>query len=293
MSAALDLPVPSEVADGVVALVQEPGTLGLSNSVLIRDGDSGLVFDTMLFPEMSQVVADTAARLGVRVETVLHSHHHIDHCGGNSVFGDARIVAHPRVVADIERMLGNITVFDWLMPRFAGRFASLDVRVPEAVDPAELDIPGDGQPLVFGPGHSFLDVAIWFPACRVLVAGDLCVNGVTPLAIHGSQLGWAEALAKLIALDPAVVVPGHGPVASATELGWLRDYLVRLTTTAEAAVREGAEVQDGLAEFDPGPVAGWLEAERTKQNLTKAMDEARERVGYLPGLGPVGPGHPS
>jgi cyclase len=281
-------PASQQVAEGVVALVQAPGTLGLSNSVIVADGGRALVLDTMLLPQMSRSIADTAAKMGTRVDTVLHSHHHIDHCGGNSTFGDARVVAHPRTVTDIKQMLDNITVFDWLMPQFAGRFADLDVRIPDPVDLDTLDIPGDGRALVFGPGHSFLDVALWFPGERLLLTADLCLNGVTPLAIHGSQVGWAEALADLRGLNPDVVVPGHGPVTTARTLDELRDYLLRLTAAGEAAVRDGVTTQDAMAEFDAGPVGEWLDGERTKQNLTKAMDEARERAGYLPGAGPPG-----
>jgi cyclase len=281
-------PVSQEVADGVVALIQAPGTLGLSNSVVVAGGDGGLVLDAMLLPEMSRSIADTAARMGTRIDTLLQSHHHIDHCGGNSVFGDARVVAHQQTVADIKQMLDNITVFDWLMPQFAGRFADLDVRIPEPVDLETLVIPGGGQVLVFGPSHSFLDVAIWFPGQRLLLTADLCVNGVTPLAIHGSQLGWAEALADLRALNPDVVVPGHGQVTTAGTLDELRDYLLRLTAAGESAMREGATADEALAQFDAGAVGEWLDGERTRQNLTKAMDEARERLGYLPGAGPRG-----
>jgi hypothetical protein len=82
-------------------------------------------------------------------------------------------------------------------------------------------------------------------------------------------------------------VPGHGPVSSVQTLADVREYLLRLTATAEAALRAGAEVDDALAEFDPGPVGEWLEGGRVKQNMTKAIGEARDRAGYLPGSGPV------
>jgi hypothetical protein len=46
-------------------------------------------------------------------------------------------------------------------------------------------------------------------------------------------------------------------------------------------------VAEAEAAFDAGPVTDWLDGERTKQNLTRAIDEARERAGYLPGVGPL------
>lgn len=277
----------TEIADGIVAVVQEPGTMGRSNSTLIRDQNTALVVDAMLLPEMAGQIVTVADRLGVEVGTVLHTHHHADHCGGNSVFGGARIVAHTPTAPDIERVLGESSLLDKIMPWYAGRFATLGARVPEPIDVAELDIPLDGQALVFGPAHSFHDVALWFPSSRVLIAADLCFSGVTPLGLHGSLPGWAEALGKLIALDPEVVVPGHGPVTGPRTLADMRGYLVRLVAAAEAAVRTGGDVDDALAEFDPGPIGDWLENSRTRQNMTKAIGEARDRAGYLPGRGPV------
>jgi cyclase len=277
----------TEVADGIVAVVSEPGTMGLSNSTVIRDGGTAMVVDTMLLPEMAQQIADVAAKLGGTVRTVLHTHHHADHCGGNSVFGGARIVAHAPTAPDIAKVLGEPDLLDKIMPSHAGRFATLGALVPEPVDVAELDIPWDGQALVFGPAHSFHDVALWFGGRRVLIAADLCFSGVTPLGLHGSLPGWAEALGKLIALEPEVVVPGHGPVTTAQTLADLRGYLLRLVAAAEDAVRTGGTVADALAEFDPGPVGDWLENGRTRLNMTKAIGEARDRAGYLPGRGPV------
>lgn len=276
-----------EVADGIVAFVQAPGTMGLSNATLIRDGGTALVVDAMLLPEMSEQVVTAAAAMGTRVETVLHSHHHIDHCGGNSAFGAARVVAHPPTAADIRKVLSEPDLLDRLMPRYAGRFATLRARIPEPVDLPSLAIPRGGQPMVFGPAHSFHDVALWFPGQRVLVAADLCSNGVLPLAIHGSIAGWTDALSRLIALEPETVVPGHGPVGSVETLHELREYLVQVNSVAETAVRTGTGVDDALAEFQPGAAGDWLEAGRTRQNLTKAIEQARSRAGYIPGRGPV------
>lgn len=261
--------------------------MGLSNATLIRDGGTALVVDAMLLPEMSEQIVTAAGAMGTSVETVLHTHHHIDHCGGNSVFSGARVVAHPPTAADIRKVLSEPDLLDKLMPKHAGRFAALNARVPEPVDLATLAIPRAGQPMVFGPAHSFHDVAVWFPDQRVLVAADLCSNGVLPLAIHGSIANWTDALSQLIALEPEIVVPGHGPLGSRQTLRDLREYLVQVNSLAEAAVRAGTGIDDALAEFDPGATSDWLENGRTRQNITKAIEQARSRAGYIPGLGPV------
>jgi hypothetical protein len=37
-------------------------------------------------------------------------------------------------------------------------------------------------------------------------------------------------------------------------------------------------LQDALAEFDPGPVTAWIEAERHAINLERVMQEARGEI---------------
>jgi cyclase len=271
-----------EVGDGIVAVLQPPGGLGLSNSCVLIDESNATVVDTMLLPEMAEGIVAMLRHRSCVADTVVHTHHHIDHVGGNSVFTEARVVAHPSVVVAIGQMLQNITVFDWLMPEFAGHFADLVVRMPEAVDLDRLPLPCDAVPLQIGLAHSMNDSAIWCPQDRVLIAGDLCVNGVTPLLIHGHPALMIAAIDQLLALEPYVVVCGHGPLARSEDVLLLRDYLVEIVRVGEEAGTTGAGIADALAAFGPGPVAGWLEPERTRQNLTRMMELAVQSAAARP-----------
>ena len=57
-------------------------------------------------------------------------------------------------------------------------------------------------------GHSRSDAILWIPEQRVLLAGDLVV-GPTP---YYSLPGITKAVQRLIAMNPAIVIPGHGDV---------------------------------------------------------------------------------
>jgi cyclase len=59
--------------------------------------------------------------------------------------------------------------------------------------------------------HSEGDVIVWIPEQRVLVSGDLVV-GPTPYATQSNSSGMVPALQALIAMNPAVIIPGHGAV---------------------------------------------------------------------------------
>ncbi len=60
-----------------------------------------------------------------------------------------------------------------------------------------------------GRGNTGGDVVAWLPAERILVAGDL-VDHPVPYAFAGYPGEWIATLDRLAALDPALVLPGHG-----------------------------------------------------------------------------------
>jgi len=62
-----------------------------------------------------------------------------------------------------------------------------------------------------GRGNTGGDVVAWLPAERILVAGDL-VDHPVPYAFAGYPGEWVGTLDRLAALDPLLVVPGHGEV---------------------------------------------------------------------------------
>ncbi len=66
--------------------------------------------------------------------------------------------------------------------------------------------------LFLGTAHSAGDLVVHLPAERVVVAGDLVVAPVPLVGSTSHPRSFARALARLRALRPAIIVPGHGPV---------------------------------------------------------------------------------
>jgi len=161
------------------------------------------------------------------------------------------------------------------MPRFAPRLADWHTVVaePEPIAGWQDDLPDGARVLEFVDTHSAADLAVWLPADEVLVAGDLCFSGVTPLAVHGRIGRWRTALDELIALRPRVVLPGHGHPAGVEALRALADYLDLVLAAADLADAENLDPQAAWARMDPGPAAGWLEPERTFVNIGVALAE--------------------
>ncbi len=266
-----------EVADGIVTIVHGRGEVGVANASFIVEGKHAMVIDTMTFPEMASGIVNEVERRGVHVDAVLNTHHHIDHVGGNSLFGDVPIVAHPASIQALQRLGLPAARYDRLMPQFRGRFDTLVLSMPKPrLD--QLVPPRGGVVCAFPAAHTPTDLAVWFPTARVLVAGDLCFIGVTPLAVNGLISGWIAALDTLIALQPAVVVPGHGPLGTGEDLRILRDYFLAIQHIGRVAVAQNLSSQNALALLDTGPLIEWIESERNLINLERAMQEASGEI---------------
>jgi cyclase len=101
-----------------------------------------------------------------------------------------------------------------------------------------------------GRGNTGGDAVIYVPDARVVMTGDLVV-APTPYAI-GSFLGeWIVTLGKLMELDAATIVPGHGPVMHDwTYVKTERSLLELVLAKARKAVGDGLSLEDARKQVD-------------------------------------------
>ncbi len=94
----------TEVAAGVLAYTQLPGSWGYSNSGLIVDGDQCLLVDTLFDKKLTLEMLATmrhASAAAQQIGTVVNTHGNGDHCYGNSVMTGSRIVGSRGCVEDL------------------------------------------------------------------------------------------------------------------------------------------------------------------------------------------------
>ncbi|WP_028446269.1 MBL fold metallo-hydrolase [Chitinimonas koreensis] len=90
-----------------------------------------------------------------------------------------------------------------------------------------------------GRGHTAGDLVVFLPRERILAAGDLVVWPIPLIGTGQSHVAdWGDTLERLLALGPAVVMPGHGPL--------LRDdgYIRQVQALMRSA---SGQVRDALA----------------------------------------------
>lgn len=108
------------------------------------------------------------------------------------------------------------------------------------------------QLLHFGAAHTPGDMVVWLPDQKILFSGDIIYTerllAVIPI---GNSANWIEAFDKLAALNPKIVVPGHGkPTTMEHARRDTRDYLSFLRTEAKRVLDTTGSMQDAVEKTD-------------------------------------------
>ncbi len=217
----------------------------MSNAGFVVTPAGVVVFDTLGSPSLAHaMVKRIRAVTGLPIKRVIVSHYHADHYYGIQVFKDlgAEIWAHEGG----KGVVGS----DAAKLRFEQRKQILGTWINERTQrfPApDLWLSGDTDfelgGLHFrlrhvGPAHSDEDLAMFVEEDGVLYAGDLVFKGRVPFVGEADSKLWLNALEKLIALKPKLLVPGHGGASNTPmeDLTLTRDYLVFLRSEMGRAV---------------------------------------------------------
>ena len=198
-----------------------------------------------------------------RATTAVYTHGHIDHCMGTGVFeadGPVEVVAHEAVEDRFDRYVrtaGYNGVINQRQFRAPGLRWPTEYRRPDRTfrDELQLDLGGEAVQLRHARGETDDHTWLWWPARKVLCTGDLIIwcspNAGNPQKVQRYALDWAAALRTMAALEPEVLLPGHGlPIAGTADCRLvLEDTATLLESLVEqtlALMNVGARLDDVL-----------------------------------------------
>lgn len=271
-------PYVEELAPGAFAYVQPDGSWMINNTgfVVGPSGRSVLVDSSSTESRTRAFLAEVDRRSGAAPMALVNTHHHPDHTYGNWLAGDGiPVIAHHQCRDELLRSgLEAIEVIR------EPEYGEIRLRPPDVTFSSSLMLHLDETRLELlhvGPAHTSNDVVVWLPQQRCLFAGDVAFAGAQPFLLEGSLAGFAEALARVRALEPDVLVPGHGPVCRGDEVPALLDdldaYLAWLGEIASAGLEEGLPPLQLAERHRDNPFAHWQEPERLVGNLHRAYSE--------------------
>src|SRR5207249_12019189 len=124
-----------------------------------------------------------------------------------------------------------------------------------------------------GPAHTSGDLIVHLPAERVVFTGDILFRLCTPVGWEGTFDRWIAALDRIVALEPAVIVPGHGPLCGVEGPKETKAYLQYVRAEPKRCLEEGLSALEVAKRIDLGPYAGWTEPERIVFQVERAYRE--------------------
>jgi cyclase len=272
-----------EVGPRVFAYVQATGETGISNAGLVVGADGTTVVDALMVPSMTRRLVAAIKRVTrKKVVSLVNTHHHLDHTGGNRFFRGATIVASEPCRQALASGFPPVPLLQRFMPAFAREFPLLKLQLPTVTFGDRLVIhDGEREIHLWHPGHpahTVGDATVFLPRERVLFTGDLAFHHVTPLAFQGHVGRWIEAAAHVLELDADVIVPGHGPVGTKQDVRLMRDYLVLIRREARVRFDAGMPAETAAADIQLGVYASWREAERILPNVMRCYQEFRNET---------------
>jgi glyoxylase-like metal-dependent hydrolase (beta-lactamase superfamily II) len=232
---------------------------GAGGNVTVAAGDDGVIMvDGQFAPMHDKLKAAIAAVTPNKVTYLINTHHHGDHTGGNAAFA-----------AEGATIVGQINERNMLA---AGTTSNTTgVKVPPVAPGAlptktyteamTLTIKGRTAELKHAANaHTGGDTYVWFKDANVLSTGDTFTNGRYPNIdfLNGGSVKGVIAAADIylsLANDETKIVPGHGPLATKSQLSEYRAMMVAVRDRMTRLVKEGKSLDDisaakPFADFD-------------------------------------------
>jgi alkyl sulfatase BDS1-like metallo-beta-lactamase superfamily hydrolase len=240
-----------------------------ANSAAVDTEDGLVVVDTSGVFHAKQVHATMRRWSQSRLDTAIFTHGHIDHVFGVDLYEEdartngwapPRVIAHEAIAARFERYMmtaGYNAVINQRQFKVPGLQWPMDYRMPDETyrDTMRISVGGEDFELYHDRGETDDATWVWSPSRKALFAGDMFIwaspNCGNPQKVQRYARDWAIAFRKMIALEPDVLLPGHGlPIVGAdrvrqalTEGAELLESLVEQTL---AMMNEGARLDDIL-----------------------------------------------
>ncbi len=228
-----------------------------SNAGFVVTPEGVVVIDALGTPSLGQELIQAIRRVTDKpVKRVLVTHYHADHVYGLQAFkaAGADIWAHRAGRAYIE---GDAEA------RLEQRRRDLApwVNAATRVVPADRWLDGNESfrlggltfdVIYLGPAHSPEDLVVVVREEQLVFTGDIIFTGRIPFVGEADSKRWLSTMDRLLALQPKIMVTGHGRVSTdpARDLTLTRDYLLYLRQTMGKAVEDFVPFDEAYRKTD-------------------------------------------
>ena len=266
-----------KIKDGIYVYA---GVLNEANSTIILTQEGVVLIDTGQNPMATHVVAAGLKKLTSQpVRYIIHTEPHPDHIMGNFVFSPpAIVVAHDGATASIkqsesfspQRIEKQMSQSAEMRAAFKG-YRLITPHV-EYRDKMTLSVGERTLELYYLKNvHSEADTAIWLPKERVVfTAASVTVKRFGNHRPFVSIPDTLNGIKMMRALNPEVVVPGHGDPGTVKILDDMEKYYNLLMDHVGAMVKAGTSLDEIKKELKIPGTEDWEGKDRYPNNIEAA-----------------------
>jgi glyoxylase-like metal-dependent hydrolase (beta-lactamase superfamily II) len=267
-----------KIAEGLY-LIQGPG----GNIALQTGKDAVFLVDDQVAPMTPQLQAELVKVTNKPVRFVLNTHWHEDHTGGNEKMGagGAVIVAHDNV----RKRLSTPQVVE-MFHRSIPPAQPGALPVITFADSVSFHLNDDDIDVFHvEAAHTDGDSIVWFHREDVIHMGDTFVTNGYPfidISSGGAINGFIHAADRVLAVAKATtkIIPGHGDLATASQLKTYRDMLVTIRDRIQKGMAAGKSLTDiqatkPTAEFDAQKSAGFIKPAQFVETIYNTLPHKR------------------
>jgi cyclase len=266
-----------KVKDGIYVYA---AVLNEANSTIILSQDGVVLIDTGQSPKDSHVVMAAVKKLTPQpVRYIIHTEPHPDHAMGDFVFSPpAVVIGHAGSTdsmkasesfspARIEKQMSS-------SPEMRESFKGFRLITPHIEYRDKLSLKAGERALelyYLKNVHSEADTAIWLPQERVLFTAASV--GVKRFGNHRESVSIPDTLSAIKmmkALNPEVVIPGHGDPGTAKILDDMESYYNKLMDGVRQMVKEGKSLDEIKKELKIPGTEDWEGQARFANNIEAA-----------------------
>lgn len=180
--------------------------VGVSTYVIHR-GDQALVYDAFPSTEPARWVRQYLSRMGIRHFTLVNSHWHLDHVGGDAVYADSDRLATDQTIELLQAKRAAIESGTEWGPPAIKPLVIPNIGIHADTDYYVGDIRVELRPVRI---HSDDGLVLYLPADRILLAGDTLEDTVTFIAEPEHVLEHYQNMRRLKEWNIERILPNHG-----------------------------------------------------------------------------------
>jgi cyclase len=256
--------------------------VGVATYVIHR-GDRALVYDTYPSTQQARWVRDYLAKIGIRHFTVVNSHWHLDHVGGNAVYADADRIATDKTFMRLTQEKTAIEAGTEWGPPAINPLVLPNITIRADTNYFVEDIKIELRPINI---HSEDGLVVYLPKDHILLAGDTLEDTLTFIAEPEQIPAQIENLQQMKGWNIDRIFPNHGNPAVIGNGGYRTtlidatvDYLRRMVAHAHDPDYLKGSMEDYVHDsISKGWVTPWWAYREAQQaNLAEVANAYKDR----------------